>query len=306
MYQKLEKFTATAIYFVSYILVQSLFTATALLPVGIRREIFISVFSVIFAPLMGWRTRISKNLEYACPDLSETQKKIINIKTCRNLAKTLFEVFTPKYNEKLAQKATISGPGSSILSGLVSNNQPVILVSGHFGNYDIIRSRLISQGVSIGALYRPLNNQWLNKTYLDAIMTTGQPVFPRNKEGITSFLKHIRNGGSAALLVDQHMDNGFPVKFFGKTAYTSGSAAQIALKYRRPLIPIYAIRKENGIDFEIWVDAPIEPSNVIDMTQYLNDSLERIVRDHMDQWAWPHNRWKTARRRETHKKRNYG
>lgn len=295
MAQMIRKFGNQLLDFIAYSAAMIVFGIAAVFPMSLRRRIFIASFASGFAPLMGWPKRISQHLSFAMPEIPTTQHDRIMRQTCRNLAATLFEIFTPAYTRQLAQAAPISGPGADAIICAINDKTPVILVSGHFGNYDIIRSKMITNGVDLGGLYRPLNNELLNKAYVRAISQTGTPLFPRDKAGFTNMLKHIKGGGSVALLIDQHMDKGLPVTFFGKTAYTSGSAAQLALKHNRPLIPIYAIRQSNGRDFEIWADTPITPSDPITMTQDLNDSLERVVRDNIDQWAWPHRRWKPSR-----------
>jgi Kdo2-lipid IVA lauroyltransferase/acyltransferase len=94
------------------------------------------------------------------------------------------------------------------------------------------------------------------------------------------------------LLMDQHMGHGEPVTFFGERAYTATSAADLALKYDAEIIPVYGIRRPDGLNFDILVEAPIARGDAISMTQAINDSLEAQVRQHMDQWFWIHRRWK--------------
>ncbi len=297
MTARLKQLLAKTLDLVAFIAVTVVFWVAALFPMALRRRMFVATFARVFAPLMGWPKRIGTHLGFAMPEIPAAQHDQISRQTCRNLGATLFEIFTPAYTRRLAQQAQITGPGAEVITRAITDKTPVILVSGHFGNYDIIRSKMITNGVDLGGLYRPLNNEWLNKTYVRAISQTGTPLFSRDKAGFTDMIKHIKGGGSVALLIDQHMDKGLPVTFFGKTAYTSGSAAQLALKHNRPLIPIYAIRRSNGKDFTIWVDTPIPASDPTTMTQALNDSLEHVVRKHIDQWAWPHRRWKPSRNR---------
>ena len=293
------KYFKNAIDFTVYIIVTGFLKFIAAFPIRVQRKIFIAVFASIFAPLMKWPKRTQQNLELARPELNSSQKTTIIRQTTFNLASTLFEIFRPKYLSKLALDAELAGPGANILKNTISQNGSVILVSGHFGNYDIIRSQLIARGMRLGALYRPLNNRWLNKSYLAAIMETGEPLFPRNKTGFVQMLKHIKSGGSIALLIDQHMDDGIPTTFFGKRVYTSDAAAKLSLKNKLPLIPIYAIRQPTGTQFKIWADTPINFTNTKEMTQSINNSLELMVREHMDQWSWPHKRWKASRRDRT-------
>jgi Kdo2-lipid IVA lauroyltransferase/acyltransferase len=105
-------------------------------------------------------------------------------------------------------------------------------------------------------------------------------------------VRFLRSGGMLGLLIDQHMKRGVRLKFFGHDAMTALSAAELALKYDALVIPTYAVRTGNGLDFEIIVEAPIPHSTAEAMTQALNDSLEALVRNHLDQWFWIHRRWK--------------
>jgi KDO2-lipid IV(A) lauroyltransferase len=94
------------------------------------------------------------------------------------------------------------------------------------------------------------------------------------------------------LLIDQHIGHGARLSFFGHDALTALSAAEMAIKYDALLIPIYAIRLENGLDFQIVVESPIPPGTPEAMTQALTDNLEALVRQPLDQWLWIHRRWK--------------
>ena len=292
-----RNFFSGAIDFAIFVIVIGFLKILSIFPIHVQQKTFIFVFASIFAPLMNWPTRIEENLKLVRSDINPRQRNQIAHRTLSNLASTLFEVFRPTYIVKLATNADITGPGVEFLEKAISNEQPVILLSGHFGNYDVIRAKLIRRGMRLGALYRPLNNLWLNKVYLKAISETGEPLFPRSNPGFTQMLRYIKCGGSIALLIDQHMDGGLPTSFFGKPAFTSSAAAKLSIKYGMPLIPIYAIRQPQGNHFTIWTDEPIEFTNELEMTQAFNDNLELVIREHMDQWSWPHRRWKPSRRK---------
>jgi Kdo2-lipid IVA lauroyltransferase/acyltransferase len=105
-------------------------------------------------------------------------------------------------------------------------------------------------------------------------------------------VRHLKSGGMLGMLIDQHMNHGAALQFFGHTAQTALSAAELALKYNALLVPTYAIRQPDGLSFQIVVDAPIVHGTAEAMTQALNDSLEQKVRGHLDQWFWVHRRWK--------------
>ncbi len=105
-------------------------------------------------------------------------------------------------------------------------------------------------------------------------------------------MRFLKSGGMLGIVVDQRMIHGLPVTFFGKRALTATSAADLALKYDADLIPIYGIRRPDGLNFDIHVEEPIPHTDAATMTQAINNSLEAQVRRNMEQWFWIHRRWK--------------
>ena len=252
------------------------------------------IFRLFISPLTGNKKRIENNLSLVLPDLPENDKKEL-IKNClNNIGMTMFELLSPTDFKLAGQKANVLGPGSSLLEKAKANSRPVILISGHFGNYDVVRANLISNGYNLGALYRPMNNPYFNKTYLKNISTIGMPLFPRGKKGMAEMMKFLRNGNLIALLIDQHMKRGEPLKFFGKTAFTATSAAKMALKHNAILMPFFVIRKGKTSNFDLYFEDPIEHSDPIQMTQEFNDRLESRIKANTEQWLWTHKRWKNV------------
>ena len=167
-------------------------------------------------------------------------------------------------------------------------------MTGHFGNYDAPRAALSHQGFPLAALYREMKNRKFNDHYVQAITNIADPVFPATRKGLAGFIGHLKQGNSIGILIDIYAADGAKVSFFGQTAPTAISAAEWALKYNAQVIPIYGVRQKDGLSFEIVLDTPIPLTDPETMTQALNDSLEQIVRAHMDQWFWIHRRWKPA------------
>ena len=155
-----------------------------------------------------------------------------------------------------------------------------------------MRAALVARGLTVGAVYRPMENQAFNMHYIKAISAIAEPLFPRNRAGVAAMIRFLRDGGMLALGTDQHFGRGAELLFFGKPAMTTLAPAELALKHDCPLIPIHSIRQENGLDFRVRVDAPIPHSTPVAMMQQVNDNLEAVVRAHMDQWFWIHRRWK--------------
>ncbi len=144
----------------------------------------------------------------------------------------------------------------------------------------------------MGALYRRMANPFFNEHYVRMIRSVGTPMFEQGRRGMTQMVRHLKQGGIIAIVGDLHAHDGIDLDFFGKPALTSLVPAQLALKYDAALIPVYAIRQPNGLDFEIEMQEEIAHGDAVAMTQQVNDGLEALVRAHMEQWFWIHRRWK--------------
>jgi Kdo2-lipid IVA lauroyltransferase/acyltransferase len=250
------------------------------------------IISRVVAPVAGYDRRIRENLARILPDLPEAEVKRLIRAVPDNVGRTLIEMYSGEELIERAMRRPLVGPGLPALDAAVAAKRPVIVVSGHFGNYDAARAALTRRGYPFSALYRPMANPYFNAHYVAAISKLGLPLFPRDKRGLATMVRFLRGGGIVALLIDQHMAHGAKLSFFGHEAMTALSAADMAIKYDALVIPIYVIRLANGLDFEIVVEDPIPHGPPEAMTQALNDSLERRVRQNLDQWLWIHRRWK--------------
>ncbi len=250
------------------------------------------VMAYVIAPFAGYNKRVRENLALILPDLPEAEVKRMVRAVPRNVGRTLIEIYSGTEFIKRATAEPLKGEGLTALDAAHAAGRPVILVTGHFGNYDASRAALIARGYRVGALYRPMGDKNFNTHYVDAISLIGTPVFPRGRAGLADMVRFLRSGGMLGLLIDQHMGHGETLSFFGHPAMTALSAADLALKYDALVVPTYAVRRANGLDFEIIIEAPIPHGTPQEMTQALNDSLERLVRKHLDQWFWIHRRWK--------------
>jgi KDO2-lipid IV(A) lauroyltransferase len=142
-----------------------------------------------------------------------------------------------------------------------------------------------------------MRNRYFNDHYVAAISTIGEPVFPTGRHGLGGLLRHLRGGGMVGMVVDVYAKHAPELDFVGRPAPTALSAAEMALKYGAPLVPVYGIRQPDGLSFRVVAEAPIPPSDPATMTQALNDSLSALVRRHPEQWFWIHRRWKPERQR---------
>ncbi|WP_235857800.1 lysophospholipid acyltransferase family protein [Marimonas lutisalis] len=250
------------------------------------------VVSRVAAPLIGWRTRIADNLRLVMPEISDSEIRRIQRAVPDNFGRTMAELFSPDDFVPIARATTLEGPGLAALEQARAEGRPSILVSGHFGNYDVVRASVINQGFQVGGIYRPMNIPQFNEIYVETIQKVGKPLFSRGRRGMAEMMRFMKKGGTLAVLIDQRLNNGVPLNFFGHTAYTALSFAELALKYNATVVPCYGIRQPDGLSFRAVLEEPIAHTTAEEMTQALNDSLERQVRAHMGQWFWIHNRWK--------------
>lgn len=250
------------------------------------------VMSRVVAPVAGYRRRIRTNLALILPDLPAAEIERITRAVPDNVGRTLIEIYSGAEFTARAASLPLTGAGVQALDEAHRTGRPVILVTGHFGNYDASRAALIARGYRVGALFNPMKNRYFNTHYVAAISAIGTPLFPRGKKGLGAMVRHLRAGGMLGLLIDQHMRHGAEITFFGHRALTALSAAELALKYDAAVIPTYGIRQPDGLSFQIVVEPPIPHGPPEAMTQALNDSLEALVRQHPGQWLWIHRRWK--------------
>ena len=270
-----------------------LLIGTALvLPYGPRVRLCGWLFSYVVAPLAGYDRRIRENLAMVAPDLPAAEVRRLVRQVPDNVGRTLIEIYSGQEFISHVTSTPLTGPGLAALDAAHAQGRPVILVTGHFGNYDASRASLIARGYRVGALYNPMTNTHFNDHYVKAISAIGTPLFARGKQGLAGMVRFLRSGGMLGLLIDQRMYKGERLSFFGREALTALSAAELALKYNALVVPTYGIRRANGLDFDIVIEDPIDHGTPEQMTQALNDSLERLVRQHMEQWFWIHRRWK--------------
>lgn len=261
------------------------------LPYARRVPLAGRVFSRLIAPLAGYRGRIRANLALIFPDMPPAEVNRLCREVPDNVGRNLIELYSPEEFLPRAIAAPLTGPGVAALAAARRAGRPVVIVSGHFGSINVFRAALDARGLASAGLYRPMNNRRFNRHYVAALTRIAPPLYPRGRAGLAAFLRHLRGGGIVAMLPDARMAHGRALMFFGRHAWTALSAADLALKCDALLIPVYAVRQPNGLDFVVIVEDPVPHGAPEAMMQAINDSLEAMVRRHMDQWFWIHRRW---------------
>jgi len=268
--------------------------APRLLPYRLRCETVAWVMAWVVGPLAGYRRRIRDNLDYVLPDLPRSEVRKLMRRVPANAGRMLIESISAEEFTARLQDTQLSGPGVAALREAHAARRPIVAISGHFGNFDAVRAVLKREGHSIGAIYRPNDDPDLDAGYRAMLAGIAEPIFPRGRKGMAQMVRHLRDGNTVAILIDQYFYEGVQLSFFGKPAPTPTSAADMALKYNALLIPCYGIRRPD-LGFDLVVEEPVAHSDPVTMMQALNDSLEGQIRMHMDQWLWIHRRWKPGR-----------
>lgn len=250
------------------------------------------VMQHVIAPVAGYNRRVRENLELVVPEMPADQRKAMVGKTANNIGRMLAELFSPKEFPQLAKAVPLTGPGVPAIDAALAEGRPVIFVSGHFGNYDVLRAAIINRGFDVGALYRHMNNPLFHEYYVNNISAVGTPLFERGRSGFGKMLRHLKKGGALAALIDVRAGEGVPLTFFGKRVWTALGMAELAVRYDALFVPCFAVRQEDGLSFEARIEEPIPLSDPAQMTQEYNDILEAYVRENMEQWFWFHRRWK--------------
>lgn len=245
--------------------------------------------------LTGYRARAEDQLAYIYPDMPATERRRIARGVLDNFGRVLIENYSTAGQLARAERWQPHGPGLAACEAARAEGKAILFVSGHFGNYQAARAAMNVRGYQMGGLYRLMNNPYSNAHYIASVEGVGGRAFPRDRRGLVGFVRVLRDGGQGAILVDQFYGKGAALDFLGKPAPTALSAGEMALKSGALLVPIYAERRENGLDFDVTVEAPIPHTDALTMTRALSDSLAARVRARPEQWFWVHRRWKPVR-----------
>ena len=196
-------------------------------------------------------------------------------------------------NNKLSKFIKIEG--LKYLEKIKNENKPVVFISGHFNNFELMAMQIEKSGINLATIYRPLNNMFLNKTMENIrINYICKKQIKKGRSGTRQVLENLKKGYSIALMVDQRVTEGSKVNFFGNPASTTTIPAQIIKKYKCDLVPIY-IERKNKYFFKMYVSEPIKVSsskNQAEVSLFINKILEKMILKNPDQWIWSQDRWK--------------
>ena len=281
------------IYFIEFILIKILFIIFKLIGYKFSSNLGYLI-GMIFGPIFKSKKQIIKNLEKANIQKKQNLKKIAS-NVLGNYGRIFAEyVHLEDFrNNKLNKYISIEG--NEHLNDLKKSKKKAIFISGHFNNFELMAMQIEKIGIELAAIYRPLNNVFLNKT-MEKIRTENicKNQIKKGRAGSREIIKNVKNGKSIAIMIDQRVREGEKVNFFNHLATTTTIPAQLIKKYDCELVPVYIERIKNN-HFKMFVSKPIKINNkktIIEITKFLNDLLERMILRNVDQWIWTHNRWK--------------
>ena len=249
----------------------------------------------LFGPIFRSKKLIENNLEQSGIVDKKNYNKIIS-KIYGNYGRILAEYpFLKAFrNNKLNKFIEIDGLEN--LNKIKREKRRAVFISGHFNNFELMALQIEKAGINLCAIYRPLNNVFLNKT-MEEIRENFicKNQIKKGRSGTRQIIENVKKGNSVALMIDQRVREGIKINFFGKPASTTTIPAQLIKKYKCDLVPIYIERRKNNY-FKMFVSEPIKIGNnksIKEITEHLNKILEKMILKNVDQWIWTHDRWKT-------------
>ncbi len=238
-----------------------------------------------------FRDRIEANLAHVMPELDAAARAGIAREVGDSFGRSFIEMFSMAAFQARRPWIGPTGPGVAALEAAAREGRGVLVVTGHFGQWEAGRAWLKATLGEAAAVYRPLNNPYLERIYRRQLEIGGRPMLPKGAAGLRGLVAHLRGGGIAAILTDQYDRRAARFDFLGRPAPTVTIAADLALRLKLPLIPAYCLRAPDGLHVAVDLEAPLPHTTAEEMTQAINDSLAARVRANPGQYLWTHRRW---------------
>lgn len=242
-------------------------------------------------PLLSAHKTALANLAAAFPEKTEAERHAIALGMWEHLGRVVAE-FPNLPGTRLTARINAHGA-----EHLPTPGNAALFFSGHIGNWELSYPMVFDRGVPTTLIYRHANNPYVDRIIHRLRLSHASKMFPKGMRGAAKILRSLKDNESLALLVDQKMNTGIAVPFFGRDAMTAPAIAELALRYDKPIIPVRVIRRK-GAHFDGYIFPPLhfartgndkEDARVI-MTQ-INALLESWIREYPEQWFWVHKRW---------------
>jgi KDO2-lipid IV(A) lauroyltransferase len=246
-------------------------------------------------PFFRSNTKILNNLENSNIGNSNKDRQFIISNMWGNYGRILSEYIYLKQFRKNNLNQFIEIEGSNYLDEIKKNGDPVVFISGHFNNFELMAMEIEKAGINLCAIYRPLNNPFLN-IVMESIRKNYicKNQIKKGKGGTRDLLNLFKKNFSVALMIDQRVTEGEPIKLFNRSAKTTTIPAQLSKKYGCSIVPVYIERVKN-FHFKLSFNKPLKFDDKLSIDQIsleLNQILEKMILKNPDQWIWSHDRWK--------------
>jgi Kdo2-lipid IVA lauroyltransferase/acyltransferase len=286
-------------YFFEFLCILSLFSIFKI--IGLKNASSIGgIIGKYFGPYFRSKNITKQNIKIGFGNIDSVKEKEIINEMWSNIGRTFAEyVYLKDFNLNNTNFDHINIVGAEHLREIKKNNESAIFYSGHFANFELMAMEITKFGINCAAIYRPLNNFFLNPLmeYLRIKYICPNQI-PKGRIGMREIINKVKKNYSIALMVDQRVGEGPRINFFNKPAHTTTIPAQLALKYDCKLVPISLKRKE-GIKFEMTIHNPYKvektgnnEEDTKNITIKINKIIEEMVMENPKQWIWSHNRWK--------------
>ena len=281
-------------YFLQFLFIIIFFFLFKILGLSISSALGGKLFEKI-GPLFRSKKLIHSNLKKAFPDISLDHLNRITKMMWNNYGRVFAEyMFIKKFREDRSNKNIII-EGQEILEDIKKKNKSVVFISGHLSNFELMAMHIEKSGIKLSAIYRPLNNIFLNKI-MERIRKKYICKYQIKKGigGMKKLMQLKKLNYSTALMIDQRVSQGIRSDFFNQKALTTTIPAQLVKKFKIPIVPIF-IDRINNINFKIVIKNPITFDNeetTKTITDKLNLVLEKMISYKPELWIWSHNRWK--------------
>lgn len=247
-------------------------------------------------PMLRAHRVARSNLQRVYPDRPAAEIAAVLDGMWENLGRNIGEF--PHLRRLLDDPASVEVAGSETLEALRAAGKPVIFVGAHLANWEIAPAVALRCGFAVDYIYRAPNNPWVDRLVARRRVDPGGALIRKGAEGGRRALAALKTGRSLGILVDQKMNEGIEVLFFGRPAMTTPAFAQLALRFGLAVVPI-RFERVGGPRFRVTVDPPVDTPRTGDRTadvaalvQAVNDHIEAWVRERPEQWFWVHRRWR--------------
>jgi len=248
-------------------------------------------------PRLGITKRARRNLARALPELDRAAQDRVILEMWDNLGRIVGEFPHLKTMDAYRPGAVIEATGLEHVDAAIARGKPIIFYSGHFGNWEVAALAAALYGLKLAAIYRAANNPLVDRMMLGLRRDLGADPIPKGPAGARQILTAIKAGQSLCLLVDQKMNDGIAVPFFGRDAMTAPALAELALRYDCTVLPA-RVERLPGSRFHVTVFPPHElpasgdrAADVLALMTTVNATLESWIRARPGHWFWLHRRW---------------